>query len=119
MAKQGGQECPTHTITSLGPPSHTTLTKTKTNRRSGWRGRGARVATQDRNTIRSTTSPSFLLRGGRSLTPPSCRSKSQKDAADFAPGKKSGIQNMGKERFISGREKAKRSRLRYNSLASA
>ena len=46
------------------------------------------------------------------------RSSSHKGNADFAPGRRCGIQSMAKEPCTSAKEKAKRPSLRYNFLAS-
>ncbi len=94
---------------------------------NGGAGRGGVPANPSRQkptappspTTPSKTSPSSSRRAGRSSPSPRRRSKRPPASADSAPARRCAIRNMAKERSTSEKEKAKKPRLRYNSLASA
>ena len=60
----------------------------------------------------------FFASRGRNSASRKRRSKSLRESADSALGKRCGIPNMARARSTSEKEKAKKPRLRYNSLAS-
>ena len=60
----------------------------------------------------------FFASRGKKFNVRKRRLKSLPASADSAPGRRFGIPNMAKERSTSEKEKAKKPRLRYNSLAS-
>src|ERR1700722_5878806 len=66
----------------------------------------------------SRTSPNSSPAAARSSPSRKHRSKSPPASADSGPARRFATQNMVKERSTSAKEKAKKPRLRYNSLAS-
>ena len=107
------------------PP--TTPTKTKTKARAGTthvatgafaRPRRASPPRPPAPTTPSRTSPSSSPAAARSSPSPKRPSKSPPASADSAPARRSAIPNTAKARSTSAKEKAKKPRLRYNSLAS-
>jgi len=69
-------------------------------------------------TTPSKTSPSFSPAAARSLPSPNPSPRSLPASADSAPARRSATPNMAKAPSTSEKEKAKKPRLRYNSLAS-
>src|SRR5579871_2030661 len=102
------------------------ITRTKTRIRvqiggmneSGLRGERLRPPMAARTT-RLRISPNFLPAAERSSPSQKLQSRSRPASADSVLDKKCAIPSMERARFTNAKEKAKRRRLRYNSLASA
>ena len=60
----------------------------------------------------------FFASRGKKFSLPKTPVEEPPVSADFAPGRRFAIPNMARERSTSAKEKAKKPRLRYNSLAS-
>src|SRR5579863_9297045 len=112
-----GQECPRHKNLSNRP---TTPTRTKIRApRTGWLRASRRLRLiPDAVTIPSTTLRSFSRRGGRNSTSRRRSWKNLKARRVSNRARRCGIPNTAKGRCTIEKERVKRPRLRYNSLAS-